>query len=306
MRPIHTKQNAIECPINEVFGTQANVRILRVLAEDTLVVIGATEAAQRSGLTVAGARRALQKLAKTGIVETLGGGKSQRYKLRENDVLTNIIRALFQQESERYQQLKIKIRNILSLLPEVIAAWMDQAPESLGEPMQIGIVADGRSLAYLGKEIQQRMGDLEKEYDLIIDIRTFSIGEADDFSINNSELLYGFLGTTSTHSNYSHRAHDERTARASAAIAKLLENNPSLTSRAIRHADNLLKESHGTATHDIREWRDLLQNYSQQRLRDFLVAESPRSLRLRQSSPFFAVLEPKEREIIFNAIEEHG
>ena len=53
----------------------------------------------------------------------------------------------------------------------------------------------------------------------------------------------------------------------------------------------------------LREWHDILTNYSGQRVRDFIVSDTPRAQRLRQSSPFFAVLSAYEREKIFSALE---
>ncbi|MDP2401686.1 MAG: hypothetical protein Q8M66_06880 [Actinomycetota bacterium] len=57
------------------------------------------------------------------------------------------------------------------------------------------------------------------------------------------------------------------------------------------------------ATGDIAEWRQLLETYSPERLRDLLVSRSSRAERLRRSSPFFAVLTPDERDRVVQAPE---
>ena len=113
MRPIATQQNVIQFPLNELFGTPANVRLIRVLAEEVIGPIGAAEAADRTGLSLAGARRALMKLVKTGFVQRVGGGHSQRFALSESDPITSQIRDLFRNESERYQALISQIRKAL-------------------------------------------------------------------------------------------------------------------------------------------------------------------------------------------------
>ena len=79
------------------------------------------------------------------------------------------------------------------------------------------------------------------------------------------------------------------------------------TSRFIRLARlqpiHLLREDQGTASGDIAEWRQLLEAYSPERVRDLLVSTSSRAQRLRQSSPFFAVLTPSERDRVMAEAE---
>ncbi len=87
------------------------------------------------------------------------------------------------------------------------------------------------------------------------------------------------------------------------AIAGLLDKNPSLIRRALRHIDRVLKDDPGSAAHDLEEWKAILGTYSLERTRDFLVAQSSRAERLRQSSPFFAVLTPPERDRVLELME---
>jgi len=76
--------------------------------------------------------------------------------------------------------------------------------------------------------------------------------------------------------------------------------------RAVQHLDRLLREGQGTASGDIAEWRQLLVAYSPERVRSLLVSTSSRAQRLRQSSPFFAVLTPGERDQVMAAIEKRS
>ena len=73
--------------------------------------------------------------------------------------------------------------------------------------------------------------------------------------------------------------------------------------RAIRHTDRLLHDGQGMANSDISEWRQLLETYSAERLRDFLISRSSRADRLRKSLPFLAVLTPGERDRMFSLME---
>jgi hypothetical protein len=76
--------------------------------------------------------------------------------------------------------------------------------------------------------------------------------------------------------------------------------------RAKAHIDRLLKEDPGTATKDLTEWRDILDLYSPQRLSMFLTSSSERANRLRQSNPFFAILNADERSRLIHGMESRN
>jgi len=298
MRPIAIEQNVIRYPLNELLGTPANVRLLRVLAEEVIGPIGVYQAADKTGLTPAGARRALVKLSKTGFVQRIGGGRSQQYVLLESDPITSTIRELFQKESKRYRVLRTQIREALEGLPEIQAAWIDSPPTQVGKPLQIGILSDSRSLTYLGEQAGKRLAEMEREFDVTIEIRTFSQADVPEAYLEGAELLVGYIDTGISNPDRTHAEREERAARYSSALVKILDNDPSLIKRASRYLEFLLEEDQGSASHDLREWHDILTRYSVQRIKDFLVSETPRSKRLRQSSPFFAVLDSDERDKI--------
>ena len=296
MRPIAADQDVIRYPLNDLLGTPANVRLMRVLADEVVGPIGASEAAGKTGLTPAGARRALDKLAKTGFVQRVGGGRSQRYAFRESDSITKTLRELFRNESKRYQLLRTRIRDALEQLPEIQAAWLDALPTLVGKPLHIGLLSDSKSLTYLGEQVRQRLGAIEKEFDVIIEVRAFSRADLPEALPHGSELLAGYIDTGVSTSDRTHEERDARATRVSAAIAAILDSDPSLIRRASRYIEFLLEDNQGTAMHDLREWQDILAGYSPQRIKDFLVSDTPRAKRLRQSSPFFAVLSPEERD----------
>ena len=303
MRPIAIEQNAIRYPLNELLGTAANVRLMRVLAEEVIDSIGVPEAAEMTGLTPAGARRALVKLAKTGYVQQVGGKRSQRYVLRESDPITITIQELFRNESKRYQELRVKMRQALENLPEIQAAWIDSPPTQVGIPLQIGILSDSISLSYLGEQVRMRMSDVESEFDLTVEMRTFSQADAPEDFLKGAEMLVGYIDTGISSTGSTHAERDERAAQYSHAIVKVLERDPSLIKRASRYLEFQLEDDHGSASHDLREWQDILTRYSVQRIKNFLVSETPRAKRLRQSSPFFAVLNDEERDKITGTAE---
>jgi hypothetical protein len=173
----------------------------------------------------------------------------------------------------------------------------------VGKPLQIGILSDSRSLSYLGEQVRMRMADVESEFDLTVEIRTFSHADAPEDFLKGAELLAGYIDTGISSTGSTHAERDERAARYSHAIVKVLERDPSLIKRASRYLEFQLEDDHGSASHDLREWQDILTRYSVQRIKDFLVSETPRATRLRQSSPFFAVLNDEERDKITGTVE---
>ena len=307
MRPISGEQDVVRHPLNELLGTHAHVRLLRVLTEDVEGPIGVGEAAERAGLTEAGARRALRRLAQTGFVQRVGGGRHQQFALRESDSIGRQLRTLFRAETDRYQSLLTRMREALGRLPEIQVAWIDSAPTQSGQPLHIGVLSDSRSLTYLPGEIRRRITPVEEEFDLTIEVHGYSRADAPDVAWETADLLPGYMEVAPTGPAERPPGHEDRERRAlqlSRAIAAVLEKNPSLAKRATRHIEALLKSDQGPASHDLREWHTILSKYSRHRLRDFLVSETPRAQRLRQSSPFFAVLSADERDEVMALLED--
>lgn len=296
MRPIAVDQNVVQYPLNELLATPANVRLMRVLADEALEPIGAADAAERAGLSPAGARRSLERLADTGFVRRIGGGHAKRYALRESGPVVSALRNLFRDENLRYLSLRTQIRKAIEQLPEIQAAWAGALPMGVGAPLQINLLTDARSSTYLGEQLRSRLAGIEREFDLIIEIALFTRADLPDNLPENVDLLAGYHDTGRRTSDTTHAERDARTARYSEEIAKMIDRDPSLIKRASRYLDFLLEDEQGAAAHDLREWKELLGTHSPQRLKEFLVADSPRAIRLRQSSPFFAVLSPAERD----------
>jgi len=307
MRPISGEQDIVRYPLNDLLGTHANVRLLRVLTEDVEGPISVGEAAEQAGLTEAGARRALRRLAETGFVVRVGGGRHQQFGLRDSDPIAQQLRTLFRTETDRYQSLLARLREALGRLPEIQIAWVDSPPARFGQAFHVGVLSDSRSLTYLQEEIRRRITPVEEEFDLTIEVHSFSRADAPEVDWDTTELLAGYVDAPPIGPSHRAQGHADRERRAfglSRAIAAILEKNPSLTKRATRHIEGLLETDQGSASHDLREWHTILSRYSRHRLRDFLVSETPRAQRLRQSSPFFAVLSADERDEVLALLED--
>lgn len=185
-------------------------------------------------------------------------------------------------------------------------AWIDASPGQLGEPLHIGVVGESESLSWVGDEIRHRIAAIEGAFELTIEVHKFTRADVPEVEWGEVTLLAGIppTGVESTGRRAStHTDRDERALRMSQAIAQLLNHDPSLAKRAMRHVERMLEDEPGSASHDLREWRAILSRYSQERLLAFLVSATSRALRLRQSSPFFAVLSSDERDEVLQALE---
>ncbi len=105
MRPIVSEQDPLRYPLNELFGTQAHVRLLRVMANEVEGPLTASDVAKRAGLTVPGAKKALGRLVRSGFISRVGGGRNLQYEIGRLDRLMQIVLELFQVENDRYEQL---------------------------------------------------------------------------------------------------------------------------------------------------------------------------------------------------------
>jgi hypothetical protein len=151
---------------------------------------------------------------------------------------------------------------------------------------------------------------VENVFDLTIEIEGYTKADISDLSFEGFTALYGVLPSPDSpirqqrKNPLTHREKDRSLHGLSRKIADAIEQDASLVRRALEHVDRLLMEDQGMATKDIREWRDILEMYSIQRLSRFLTSTSERANRLRQSNPFFAVLNPDEKARLANALED--
>src|SRR3972149_6177663 len=79
MRPISRLQSALRCPLNHLLGTEANVRVLRVILLSD-IPIGVSEIARLAELQPSGVARVCARLEDLGVIEAVGRGPRDRPK----------------------------------------------------------------------------------------------------------------------------------------------------------------------------------------------------------------------------------
>ncbi len=101
-----------------------------------------------------------------------------------------------------------------------------------------------------------------------------------------------------------HMRIEERSIALHLAVAERIRGNPKLMEEAIINLQRYLKQSLSDSRKPICplvEWQELLENQSLEEILDFMVSDSERARRLRQSSPFAGILTPQERWRIYEA-----
>jgi predicted transcriptional regulator len=302
MRPIVSEQDPLIHPLNVLLGTQAQVRLLRVMANEVDGPISASDVARLAGLTIPGAQKALGKLIASGFITRVGGGRKHLYEIRRSDSLMQAVLSLFQAEKVRYEDLwSVLKKTIRECLPHPHAAWIKASPKETGEPLTLAVLHETRYLSDCVRQLRVQLKQVENDFNLTIEIEGYTRADIFDPIPGNGIMLYGILPSTQDplqiqpEKPLTHQEKDRRLGILSSKLSKAVEQDTSLLRRARDYVDRLLKEDQGTANRDIEEWRDILANYSTQRLSRFLTSSSERAIRLRQSNPFFAILNDDER-----------
>ncbi len=303
MRPIASEQDSLRYPLNEIFGTRAHVRVLRVMAVEVEGPLTASDIAKRTGLTVPGAQKSLGKLLRTGFISRVGGGRKHQYEIRRSDRLMQTAIELFQSEKNRYERLLSAIKNeIKNLTPPPHAAWIQAIPREIDEPLILGLLHETLYLTECGNNLRTGLDGVEKDFDLTIELEGYTKADIPDLELDGITILYGVVQKKPTSSirqqakkNMTHRQKDGQLKLICRKLADIIQRDASIVRRAKDHIDSLLMEDQGTAAGDLIEWRKILDTYSIQRLARFVTSSSERAKRLRQSNPFFAILNTDER-----------
>ena len=307
MRPTKDRRSNLRFPLDEILGSPASVRLLRVLLYEVAGPVSVSDAAQKAGLSRVGARNALECLERSGIVVRVGTGRAQKFGPKEHTPYSALLRRLFEEEQMQYEDLLRQLRQVLAI-PEVVEAWIGTLPAEPGQALEIDVVADVEAAGWIGAELRTRMIETEKRFDLIVELETFTKADRPGFP-EGAILLAGTGGGTKMPRPPGAKTiaeSDERSLRMARGITELIKSDPALIRRALHHLNRLLHEGQGTANGDLGEWRQLIETYSPERLRELLVSKSSRAERLRRSSPFFAVLTPDERDRVVRDVEGAG
>lgn len=317
MRPTAKRQSALRAPLNDILGTEANVRVLRVLSRRT-EPIAVAELARQAQLQSSTVHRALKSLESTGIIEF----RERRLgvALRTASPLAKPIRELFAFESKRSAALidaLIRVGTSLSRPP--IAMWL-QGPAASGvdrhgDSLVVVVVDDAREIDNTRELVRRALEQIERTFDVSIEVRgqtradlnaSADLGAAllDDVrplvGVPPAALLAQTLslGAAAAPAKANdirvHQDHDTRGLAMGKAIAKLLIDDPTLVKRARAFVEKRWRDASARERKELEEWRSILRTASATRLRRILTDPGERSTRLRQTFPFVGILSKAE------------
>ncbi|MGD8660318.1 MAG: winged helix-turn-helix domain-containing protein, partial [Desulfobacterales bacterium] len=178
MRPIVSDQNSLSNPLNELLGKESHVRLLRVLANEVDGPLTAPDAAERAGLTIPGAHKALKRLLKSGFVVRVGGGRTHQYELRRADILVKAVLKLYESEKNRFEDLLGAIKNqIEKLTPYARAVWIQNFPDEFGDPLIVGVLHETKFLANYIQQLQKNLYQIERKFDLTVEVNGYTLAD---------------------------------------------------------------------------------------------------------------------------------
>lgn len=315
MRPPKERQDRILKPLNEILGSEAKVRLLRVLALQN-ASLAAGELAKRAMLGRTSIYPALRQLERSGVIEFIGTGGSKLLQMRESHPLSKTLRELFQAEARRFDALTVDMRGLLSSIPQIpISAWMDDRSHNVKSPdtIDLYLVAQPEGLISLMDYLNDHLADIERKYDIHIEVHGITRSELESLqttlsvNLDNVVLLCGvppaaLLPRTRTAAPgsafVSHNEHDALSRRFAVAIATKIRRDPGLIAIAEDRVKSRAREVDPRERRELMEWSRILSTMSPSRLARFLLEDTERAVRLRQTLPAMSLLTPAERDAI--------
>ena len=324
MRPLNTTHSALQTPLDEILGYKAHVRILRCLIEADQPM-GYSELTRRTGVTLQGIRKAVDRLFESGILSYTGSGKQKQIGLRQDHPLANPIKTLITAEKEYFESLLHKLRTLTGTMSaQLKSAWI-YGPAALGtdqygDMLQIGILADLKQLDQTTNSLKQKLFENKVENDWDVTIEVIGYSKADLESrpeiIRDPVILLcgahpkSYLETDKdldkkNNKQKDHHDLDKKTRQYVQAQANLIEQYPELISRTITYLETHLESYTKPERSEMQEWLHFLTTMSHQRLRKFLLSDTQRAKRLLQSNPFWQVFNDYERSELEREIEKY-
>lgn len=315
MRTPRLRQNPLLSPLNDLLGTESNVRLLRVLSL-AAAPLSATELAKRAELGRTGVYPALAALEHAGIVEFTGAGSQRHVQFRRQHPLARALRELFVAEAGRFDSLVDALRGLFAgMSARPVAAWMDRPSEG-GEgdlTIELHLVGAPDALGPMTDELHERMGAVERKHGVQVAVHGLTRSEIPHLAkgredgLSDVVLLDGVPPTTLVGAAKrgkvvsparSHARQDQQARRLALAVATKLRWDPGLLTDMERHVERRMKKASAGERRELQEWSRLLSTMSVARLRRFLVEDGERATRLRQTLPALQVLTDAERAAV--------
>ena len=312
MRPTAQRQSALQFPLNNILATEANVRVLRVLAGVTSA-ISAPELAKRAQLQRSTVHRTVRTLEETGIIEYVGIAPYNQIVLRDKSSLAKAVRQLFQSEQSRYDDLLVALKKAANTIaPPPIAVWIEgpvaEGNDRPGDPVTMTVVESSRSMGKSADKISELTLRIEQRFDVHVEIRVRTRADLDAIRDGEAEhllnavsllgvppggLLKHYRELWMARNIKYHSSHDKRALDYGHAIAHAIAKDPTVLDQAKKFLARRWREASQAERKELIEWKRLLTKGSPAAVRKALTDSGERGTRLRQTIPFIGIFSPE-------------
>jgi predicted transcriptional regulator len=311
MKNSENQFSALRYPLTTILGSKGHVIVLRVLIRSKHP-ISHTELLERTDLSRQGVYDITKRLVETGVVTYTGSGRQQLVTVREDYPLYRELMNLFNMETLRYEDLVDTLHSELSTLekqPE--SAWIfgtaARGEDEYGDPVQIALLGKLKTIDSLTNQFREKLirNRVESTFDVTIDIRGVTVADLEtrpSLTKEGTIHLWGidpkdYLNPQNDESTTvtSHKYLDEKSLLESKIWTELLKSNPEIIPRTISLLNKQIENISTGEKMELAEWKNLLENSSNQRLKKIMESDSERAVRLRQSLPFWQVLTEYEK-----------
>lgn len=302
MRNPADRHSDIRTPWDRILGSESQVRALRVL-EQTNEPMSVRELARRTRMHLRSMQVAVEKLGHAGILERVGTGSRPQVRLRRAHPLATAVRALFQAERARVERVLDDLKTFArEHRRRADAIWLE-GPVAAGhengdETLRIGVLAPSDRVDAVVDDLRERMGELMRREDVAIEVRGWTKADLEAMaheSRRSLEIAIPLLGTppgvvtdgtpAKGGRSRSHADIDAELRDRGRRISQALVRKPELVGQAREEITKRLATASPQEARTLREWQQLLEGLSLQRLRRWLIDSGEQATRLRQSMP---------------------
>jgi hypothetical protein len=256
------------------------------------------EVARRAGLALRSAQIAVERLREVGILRGVGSGSRGLVEWNGEHPLSVALGALFEAETRRRDRILRGVTEILGNRgPVVLSAWMAES-ESTSVDLELGVLAAAGDVDRLVDELREELAPLMRRESIWIEVRGWTRADLEDATVRAVEHdagvlhvagapLDAFLPRSEAPSRgpRSHREVDDDLRAKMQRVARSIRLRPEIVSTALEEIDARLSDAEPREAKTLREWRRILDTMSVERLARWLVEDSERADRLRQSIP---------------------
>jgi DNA-binding transcriptional ArsR family regulator len=295
-------QSDFRTPWDRILGSESQVRALRVL-DGTDEPMSVRELARRTRMHLRAMQVAVEKLEYAGILERVGTGSRPQVRLRRAHPLATAIQGIFQAERARVERVLEDLKAVArEHRQRADAIWLD-GPVATGhdegeETLRIGVLAPSDQVDTVVDALRERMGELMRREDVTIEVRGWTKADLEAMAHDRGrplEFAIPLLGTPpgvvtepappKRSRSRSHADIDAELRDRGRRIAQVLARKPELVGQAREEVTKRLATATPQEARTLREWQQLLEGLSLQRLRRWLIDSGEQATRLRQSMP---------------------